>query len=115
MRNADAVLSITKPPGVQGIAGTGSSCAADQNGRPLWLVFEWHSSLVPMESRSLALNIENNRGLVLHEIVHGLGFLNSAFNYARDSNGARKNLLRLTQVVDEDGAVDEVRPSRSLP
>ena len=42
----DVVLSVTKPPGVQGIAGTGSSCASDQKGRPLWIVLSWHSSIV---------------------------------------------------------------------
>ena len=33
---ADAVLSITKPPGFEGVAGSGSACATEARGRPLW-------------------------------------------------------------------------------
>ena len=42
---ADAVLSITMPPPVAGVAGTGAYCVADQNRRPIWLVFEWMRTL----------------------------------------------------------------------
>ena len=105
---ADAVLSVIKPPSIPGIAGTGSSCASDQNGRPVWLVFAWHSPIDSLAEHSLEENIAAQRGLVLHEIFHGLGFSNSFFNYARDSTGRRKNLLALRPVVDEDGEADQV-------
>ena len=39
---------------------------------------------------------------MLHEILHGLGFVNSQFNYARDGNGHRKHLLQLRAVYDAD-------------
>ena len=110
---ADAVLSIIKPPSLPGIAGTGSSCASDQNGRPIWLVFAWHSPIDSLAEKSLEENIAAQRGLVLHEILHGLGFSNSFFNYARDSVGHRKNLIKMIDVVDEDGATDEVDPAAS--
>ena len=58
---ADVVLSVTKPPGLAGIAGTGSSCAADQEGRPLMITFEWHKSVTELPSKSLAQNVEENR------------------------------------------------------
>jgi len=105
---ADVVLSVTKPPGLSGIAGTGSSCAADQAGRPLWLVFAWHSSVTALSASTLEQNIQEARSLVLHEVLHGLGFSNSMFMYARTSTGARKELIELKRVEDQDGAIDEV-------
>ena len=38
---ADVVLSLTKPPTIAGVAGTGGSCASDDVGRPTWIVFAW--------------------------------------------------------------------------
>jgi hypothetical protein len=105
---SDVVLSITKPPGLNGVAGTGSSCASDQAGRPLWLTFAWHSSVVELGDKSLDHNVEKLRGLVLHEVLHGLGFSNTMFRDARTSTGARKRLLKLQRVTDNDGAIDEV-------
>eukprot|EP00967_Tisochrysis_lutea_P117779 scaffold190732_cov22-Tisochrysis_lutea.AAC.2 len=48
------------------------------------------------------------RGLVIHEILHSLGFTNSKFQNARDSSGARKNMLDFLPVEDTDGATDYV-------
>lgn len=104
----DVILSLTKPPGVDGVAGTGSSCGSDESGRPLWIVLAWHSSIVGLGDDDVTDLIKQHRGFVLHEILHGLGFVNSMFNSAREPNGDRKNLLELKRVVDEDGAVDEV-------
>ena len=104
----DAVLSLTKPPGIQGVAGTGASCASDSDGRPLWLVFALHESLVGVGAMTLEQSVNRFRGLLRHEALHGLGFVNSMFNYARDSRGERKHLIKLRPVVDTDGARDEV-------
>ena len=38
---ADVVLSITKPPVIPGVAGTGGGCASEETGRPTWIVFAW--------------------------------------------------------------------------
>jgi len=105
--NADAVLSVTKPPVVPGVRGSGSHCVADQQGRPLWLVFSWIESLNEL-SDDYEENLVNTRGLIIHEIIHALGFSNSMFNGARDSTGARKGLLALKQVTDVDGTTDQV-------
>lgn len=79
----DAVLSITKPPGVEGVAGTGSSCATDQRGRPIWLVVAWHSSIVGMAEQSTAQLVEQHRGFFRHEVFHAMGFSGNFFNCAR--------------------------------
>ena len=104
----DAVLSVTKPPGIEGVAGTGSACAFDQVRRPLWLVLAWHSSIVGISQLSVNEAVDQYRAFVRHEMLHGLGFVNSMFFYARDSRGERKNLIEPRPVVDTDGARDEV-------
>lgn len=111
----DAVLSVTMPPAKYGVAGTGSSCVADQNRRPLWLVFEWMRATDDLlgedsmgNTLSLDEQVERVRGLALHEVLHTLGFSNTAFRYARDGAGARKMLLNLRLVTDSDGSTDEV-------
>ena len=76
---------------------------ADQNGRPLWLVFALLKPINRLESRSLAENVASLRSVVLHEIIHGLGFSHSFFNYARDSEGRRRHLIALSRVYDADG------------
>lgn len=98
--NYDVILSVTKPPGIQGVAGTGSSCASDQAGRPLWIVLAWHSSIVGVANEDTADLVKRHRGFVIHEILHGLGFVNSMFNYARDASGQRKGLIELKPVWD---------------
>ena len=38
------------------------------------------------------------RPLVMHEMLHGAGFANTMFNYARDGEGRRKGLIELREV-----------------
>lgn len=104
----DVVVSITKPPVVAGIRGTGGACAFDEARRPLWLVFAWYSTLVGFHRLSVSRAVSTSRAFVRHELLHGLGFVNSMFFYARDSRGARKNLIELRPVRDVDGSTDEV-------
>ena len=44
----------------------------------------------------------------MHEMLHGAGFANTMFNYARDGEGRRKGLIELREVRDVDGTRDEV-------
>ena len=81
----DAVVSVTKPPTLHGVAGTGSACAFDETRRPLWLVLAWHSSIVGLSSSGLDDAVRRHRAFVRHELLHGLGFVNSMFFYARHS------------------------------
>ena len=75
----DVVVSITKPPVLENVAGTGSACAFDQLRRPLWLVLAWHSSTVGLHELSVERAVRENRAFVRHELLHGLGFVNSMF------------------------------------
>ena len=107
---ADAVLSVTKPPTVSGVSGTGTHCQASAHGRPTWLVFSWLQSVAAAGATdgTLEERVERHRGLVLHELIHALGFTNGMFVGARDADGERKELLELRAVSDSDGETDEV-------
>lgn len=107
---ADAVLSVTKPPTVWGVGGTGTHCQASAQGRPTWLVFSWLHSVAAEGATdgTLEAQIERHRGLVMHELIHALGFTNGMFVGARNANGERKELLELRAVSDADGETDEV-------
>ena len=116
---ADVVLSVTKPPTIQGVGGTGGSCAADQRGRPTWLVFSWIQSVA--KEGSVGSTVEQSlamyRNLIVHELIHALGFSSHSFSNARDGAGARKGLISLMPVTDLDGESDEVwyfRKGRAL-
>jgi hypothetical protein len=100
---ADAVLSITKPPTIQGVGGTGAYCQSDTRGRPTWLVFAWIQSWSTLTG-TWQDHLPTYRGLVLHELIHALGFSNSMFNLARDASGKRKGLISLLSV--DEGTVD---------
>ena len=57
---ADAVVSIVKPPEMYGVGGTGGACAHDTQGRPTWLVFSWIQVVDP--SRTIEENTATFRG-----------------------------------------------------
>ena len=105
---ADVVLSITKPPVIPGVAGTGGGCASEETGRPTWIVFAWIQRIVGYPGKTTEELLEEHRPLIIHEIIHGLGFSNIKFRSATDSKGERKGLVTLGKVEDLDGATDEV-------
>jgi hypothetical protein len=101
---ADVVLSITKPPVIPGVAGTGGGCASEETGRPTWIVFAWIQKIVGFPGKTTEKLLEEHRPLIIHEIIHGLGFSNIKFRSATDSQGERKGLVTLGKVEDLDGA-----------
>ena len=103
---ADVVLSITKPPVIPGVAGTGGGCASEEAGRPTWIVFAWIQKIVGFPGKTVEELLEEHRPLIIHEIIHGLGFSNIKFRSATDARGERKGLVTLGKVEDLDGAVD---------
>ena len=105
---ADVVLSITKPPVIPGVAGTGGGCASEDTGRPTWIVFAWIQKIVGFPDDTTEELLKKHRPLIIHEIIHGLGFSNLKFRSATDSKGERKGLVTLGKVEDLDGATDEV-------
>jgi len=104
--DADVVLSVSGPSPVPGIGGTGGSCSADQNGRPIHIVFNWYARYDFTLPRETLLS--SARGLVIHEVFHGLGFGSGGWLNTFTSTGERRTLLEQRRVTDTDGAEDVV-------
>jgi len=121
--DADVLLYVRRPPPVAGVSGTGSACAIDERGRPIVIAFDWHAlpddtatvgwHEAPPEQRAAA------RAIVLHELLHGLGFSIEHWTGALHANGTRKQLvgaLPLTKAtigVGLGGEADGVEPGGS--
>lgn len=96
--DADVLLFVRHPPPVAGISGTGSACALDERGRPIVVAFDWHAlpreaggaqawADAPPHARQAA------RSVVLHEILHGLGFAVEHWAASTFANGTRRGLV----------------------
>ena len=104
--DADAILSVTRPPRMQGVEGSGTSCAVDNNdGRPIWLVFAWLSASTDL-GRDPDLDVQTYRPLVRHEVLHAMGFSQWGFARATNEEGKPKDLLKLVTVTDSDGRAE---------
>jgi len=121
----DAVLSVTRPPRIEGVAGSGSSCSSTSDGRPNWLVLAWLMGTAHMALAPYAAGFDGDcvtpdeavahwRGLVMHELLHTLSFSGGHFQAApapAAEPGAPlpgKSLLALIVVEDADGSTDAV-------
>jgi len=128
---ADAVLFVQRTPSVEGVQGTAFSCATDQFGRPIGLVFSWLKDYEPMSNvlydyfrdvQTKAPTLAPGLGLpqrtggaaapiagqssfrvVVHELLHGLGFTIGSWLY--HASGSR---VARTTFKDADGTQEEV-------
>ncbi|CAK9097560.1 Leishmanolysin (Cell surface protease) (Major surface glycoprotein) (Major surface protease) (Promastigote surface endopeptidase) (Protein gp63) [Durusdinium trenchii] len=105
---ADAVLSLSMPPPIPGVGGAGTFCSADQHGRPTHMVFQWHRRITPAQFAQSSTQelVQQWRGLVLHEALHGLGFGSGLWQNSYDGNGQRREIIKQLEVEDEDGSRD---------
>lgn len=118
----DAVLSVTRPPPIEGVAGSGSACVTGAGGdqRPRWLVLAWLQGTAGVALAPCAPGFGGEciaptealarwRGLVMHEILHALGFSGGRFQVAPAPGGeGASSLLALGRTEDVDGSSDEV-------
>ena len=103
--DADVVFMPFMSPHVPNVAGFGGDAGKDQYGRPVmitmgWGMGEWGSDRANIEATA--------RAVIMHELVHGLGFNIFQFQNSFDSAGRSKTIVLLTQMVDTDGSVDQV-------
>lgn len=104
---ADIVVSVTGPSPIPGIGGTGGSCSSDQNRRPVHLVFNWYARY-DFTAHPRAALLASQRGLVIHELFHGLGFGSGGWLDAFDANGKRRTIIQQLKVTDADGSEDVI-------
>ena len=67
--DADAVISLRRPPVEADLLGTGSHCQCDPaSGRPTWLVLNWIEETTSLAGRPVESLVDEYRHLVLHEV-----------------------------------------------
>eukprot|EP01052_Picozoa_sp_SAG31_P030583 SAG31_NODE_3150_length_4617_cov_23.083001_4_plen_269_part_00 len=117
--DADVILYPMMAQKTKGVVGWGQSAGQDQTGRPVILQIGWSvpttatararfaggASLSGCRAESME---DKARSLILHEIVHGLGFSVMSCRSRYDSTGQRLEIIREGDVVDIDGESDTV-------
>ena len=100
LQDVDVVVAIRAPHVIDEVAAAASACHHDAaTGRPNVVVISWHQPLSDLLHDTLAGLVERYRGLVTHELLHGLGFLLSEFRKA--------DVVERRTLTDLDGAVDD--------
>eukprot|EP01052_Picozoa_sp_SAG31_P017522 SAG31_NODE_1201_length_9418_cov_3.410881_7_plen_124_part_00 len=103
--DADVVFYPIRSTHLPGVAGWGGDGGKDQNGRPIILVMGISDTqILTAAGRSTF----DHRAVVLHELVHGLGFGIWNFQNSFDQNGQRKEIVRFQGVDDADGTNDQI-------
>jgi len=107
--DADIILSTALPPPVPGVQGSGGFCAQDQNGRPVHITFDCMRRVDQSQSKeNLDELARGYRTLVLHEVLHGLGFGMGLWGNTFNADGSRRVIVKQLKVTDADGTQDFV-------
>ncbi len=100
------LLIVTAPHTIAGVAASGGACAYASDGRPTAIVVNWAMPLRALLEESMDELVARYRPLVLHEVFHGLGWVESQLRHA--------HLIEPRAMTDVDGATETVwafRPS----
>ena len=115
--DADVVFFPYQSQYVPNVAGFGGDMGKDQYGRPVLITMGWglgdewgYNVTLPNTTDAVIMAQKNAtaRAIVLHELVHGLGFNIFQFQNSFDSRGDKKTLVLMGPVGDVDGAVDNI-------
>jgi hypothetical protein len=96
-----------------GVGGWGGDAGKDEFGRPIILVMGWSIAYTPV-ARYHKQVIGAPRSIILHEIVHGLGFSVYNFRDRRDANGDISSMVEERSVPDDTENVWFVTSERTL-
>lgn len=96
-----------------GVGGWGGDAGKDETGRPIILVMGWSIATTPM-ARFEKQQIGAPRSIILHEIVHGLGFSVYNFRDRRDESGRIDSMVEERAVSDDSEPVWFVTSERTL-
>ena len=88
---------------IPNVAGWGGDAAKDQYGRPTVLVMG-----ISVPQTAQLRQRYDHRAIILHELVHGLGFGIWNFQNSYTADGKRRKIVELQQIKDVDNSTDEV-------
>lgn len=86
--NADVILYVTARPTPPGVLGWAVPCQEASNGRAI----AGHVNISPSIISDTSFGAEFQRGIIMHEIMHVLGFSSSRFGAYIDSEGNRRGV-----------------------
>ena len=92
---SDVLLIVNAPHTIPGVAATGGACAHGADGRPTAIVITWAMPLRELLHEPMDALVARHRGLVLHEVAHGLGWTWSSMRAA--------DVIESRVMVDADG------------
>ena len=95
------------------IGGWGGDAGTDQYGRPLVLVMGWSAPTTPA-ARLQYQTTDQSRAIILHELVHGLGFSVYNFRERKDADGNPSSMVEERTVTDDSLPVWYVTSARTL-
>ena len=105
--DADVVFMPFMTQHVPNVAGFGGDAGKDQYGRPVMITMGW--GLGSWGTASGQQNLRDTaRAVIMHELVHGLGFNIFAFQNTFDTNGRSKTIVLQAPMQDTDGSTDMV-------
>ena len=110
---ADVIFYPVMTQYTPGVGGWGGDAGKDEMGRPVLLVMGWSIGTTPLV-RLRKEQADSPRGLILHEIVHGLGFSVYNFRDRRDGDGNRDSMVEERDVPDDSEDVWFVTSQRTL-
>jgi len=109
----DVVFYPTMAQYAPNVGGWGGDAGKDQFGRPIVLVMGWTAPQTP-QARLNYQQAGQSRSIILHEVVHGLGFSIYNFQTRTDSSGQISPMVEMRPVPDDTTDVWFVTSSRTL-
>jgi hypothetical protein len=103
--DADVVFMPFMSQHVPNVAGFGGDAGKDQYGRPVMITMGW--GLGGWGTAAGQQNLRDTaRAVIMHELVHGLGFNIFVFQNTYDFNGRSRPIVRQMPATDIDGSTD---------
>ena len=88
---------------IPNVAGWGGDAGKDSEGRPVVIVMGITVPLTAQERYNY-----DHRAIILHELVHGLGFGIFHFQHSFNSDGSPRQIVKKQVTTDVDGTTDRV-------
>ena len=105
-----SLLVTTKSDKTSTCAAKAYACRRASSGRPVISKLIINTEFLPLPNGSYSIH-ERNVNLVMHEILHALGFAEPSFQHFLDENGNKRvNHVRTVKINGEDRTILDVEP-----